>query len=395
MAWLALVESNTTGSGRQFCAAARDLDLRPVVLTRDPGRYPYLAVDGIETRHVEATDIAAVASVVAQLDGPVAGVTSSSEYHIATASEIARRRGLPHPDPAAILACRDKAAQRSRLGNAGVPGARWTCVRTPGEAVAAARRIGLPVVVKPIAGSGSLATRMCLAWDEVAVAAVEALGAGPLGAALVEEYLPGVEYSVEAFDGEVVGICRKHLGAEPHFVEVGHDFPAPLDPTVRADLATTAKAALQALGLGWGPAHVELRDDGTGARIIEVNPRLAGGMIPRMVAAATGIDLVHDTVARVIGAALPRRARAAGAASIRFLVADGPGALTSIDGLPEARALPGVIEATPIRHPGDQIPFNHSFQDRLAYVIASATDPFASAATAESALQLLRPTISR
>jgi len=36
--WLILLESNTTGSGRLFCAAARRLGLRPVVFTHDPGR---------------------------------------------------------------------------------------------------------------------------------------------------------------------------------------------------------------------------------------------------------------------------------------------------------------------------------------------------------------------
>ena len=53
---LVLVESNTTGSGRLFCAAARRLGLRPVVLARDPGRYPYLIEDRVESRVEELVD---------------------------------------------------------------------------------------------------------------------------------------------------------------------------------------------------------------------------------------------------------------------------------------------------------------------------------------------------
>ena len=41
--WLVLVESNTTGTGRLFAGAARALGLRPVLLARDPARYPYVA----------------------------------------------------------------------------------------------------------------------------------------------------------------------------------------------------------------------------------------------------------------------------------------------------------------------------------------------------------------
>ena len=43
--WLALVESNTTGSGRLFCSCARRLGLRPVLIARDPDRYPYVRAD--------------------------------------------------------------------------------------------------------------------------------------------------------------------------------------------------------------------------------------------------------------------------------------------------------------------------------------------------------------
>ena len=84
--------------------------------------------------------------------------------------------------------------------------------------------------------------------------------------------------------------------------------------------------ALRALGLGWGPAHVELRLTQDGPRIVEVNPRLAGGMIPRMVEEALGIDLIEHVVAdrRRAGRGRSRPARSR-AASIRFLLAHGPG----------------------------------------------------------------------
>lgn len=396
MNWFVLVESNTTGSGRLFCAGARRLGLRPVVLARDPARYPYLDADGIDTRQVDTADLEALLSACARLGGEVAGVTSSSEYFIATASELARRLGRPHADPAAVRACRDKAAQRARLRDAGVPGAAFAAATTPAAAVAAAARIGLPVVVKPVAGSGSVATRRCADPAAVAAAAEVVLGAGAaaLGlprqdAVVVEEYLPGLEYSVETFDEQVVGVTRKHLGPEPHFVEVGHDFPAPLGPAARAAIEETAVLALRALGLGWGPAHVELRHTAAGARIIEVNPRLAGGMIPRMVQEATGVDLVQLTVARAAGLAGRPEAGLDRAASIRFLVAERAGRLAGITGLREARGVPGVVEVTLTREPGQDLVLRRSFQDRLGYVIAAAHDSDTAAQAAGAGLSAL------
>ena len=401
MSWFALVESNTTGSGRLFARCARDLGLRPVLLARDPGRYPYVGADRLDARVVDTGDPAAVRAACDDLGGPVAGVTSSSEYYVATAGEVARWLGLPHPDPDAVRACRDKAVQRDRLRRAGLPGPGYARAGTPAAAVAAAGRIGWPVVVKPVAGSGSVGVRRCTGPAALCEAARAVLDADPgrMGlpaqdAVVVEQYLPGPEYSVETFDESVVAVLRKHLGPEPHFVETGHDLPAPLAPAARAAIGDAALAALRALGLGWGPAHVELRHTPAGPRVIEVNPRLAGGMIPRMVQEATGVDLIAQTVARVTGshpALAPTRARCA---AIRFLVAGAAGRLVGIDGVARARDVPGVVEVGITCPPGQDLEIRHSFQDRLGYVIAVGEDGAGAGAAAEAGLGALTARIA-
>ncbi|HEU5271551.1 MAG TPA: hypothetical protein VFU36_16610, partial [Jatrophihabitans sp.] len=68
---LLLLESNTTGSSRLFCAAARRLGLQPVVFARDPDRYPYLAEDGIAYRQLDTGDPVAVRLAAAELPGRV------------------------------------------------------------------------------------------------------------------------------------------------------------------------------------------------------------------------------------------------------------------------------------------------------------------------------------
>jgi S-sulfo-L-cysteine synthase (3-phospho-L-serine-dependent) len=393
--YLVLIESNTTGSGRLFAAAARDLGLRPVLFSRDPDRYSYVRADRIEVRRLDTTDPAAIQRAGADLDAPVAGVTSSSEYSIAIAAEVARELGLPHPDPDAVRACRDKLTQRERLRDAGISVPRFAGARTAAEAVEAARWVGWPVVVKPVAGSGSIGVRLCSDADAVAEAAgavldadLTALALPPQDAVVVEEYLPGPEFSVEMLDRTVVGSTRKHLGAPPFFVETGHDFPAPLATGPRRAIEGVARAALSALGLGWGAAHVELRSTPTGPRIVEVNPRLAGGMIPRVVQLATGIDMIGYVVAEAAGMAeIPRPDRAA-AASIRFLVAEASGYLAAIDGLAEASGVPRVVDVGLLREPGQRVELRHSFQDRLAYVIATG-DPAEAPAAAATGLRAL------
>ncbi|WP_435973625.1 ATP-grasp domain-containing protein [Streptomyces sp. Qhu_M48] len=397
---LLLVESNTTGTGRQFAQRARGLGTEPVLLSADPARYPYAAEDGLRTVVVDTADDDALWAAVTALaaGAPVAGVLSSSEYYVATAAGLARRLGLPGPSADAVRACRDKALQRRTLTEAGVPVPRFSVAGTVAEAIAAAQWLGGPVVVKPVQGSGSLGVRLCRDRDEVAehagsllAATVNERGLATPGVVLVEQYLTGREFSVEVFGEDVVATVAKHVGAPPVFVETGHDVPAVLPAARSASLVDSAVHAVKALGLGWGAAHVELRLDGDVARVIEVNPRLAGGMIPELVRRARGVDLVGAQVRAALGAPvdLTGTPDAAGAASIRFLTAGSDSVLTHVvTAESAARAVPGVVDAAFYRPAGTPVVPAEDFRGRVGHVIAVGTDPGETAEVAGTALTL-------
>lgn len=366
--WFVLVESNTTGTGRDFAEAARRHGLRPVLLARSPARYPYAAELGLDTRELDTGSAAAVTAACHELPpAGLAGITSSSEYFMHTAATVAGALGLPAPAAAAVARCRDKATQRQWLSECDVPVPDFAVCRTRAQAHGAARAIAAPVVVKPVAGSGSVGVRAC-ADPDTAAAWADHLLANSL--VLVEREIDGPEYSAEVLDGEVVGLTAKHLGARPYFVETGHDFPAPVTARVAERLTRVARDAVHALGLVTGPAHVELRlnDDGD-PYIIEVNPRLAGGLIPRLVRYATGRDLVGEVVAGLSGRPVRPANTGNRHASIRFLVPPRSGVVRDVNGLDLARAVPGVVETSSTLTAGMPIRIENSFSDRKGYVI--------------------------
>ena len=371
---LLFIESNTSGTGRLFARTARDLGFEPVLISRQPRRYPYVAEDAVRNIEADTVDLDVLRSLVQQLANSegVAGVTSSSEYFIATAARMAAELGLPGPDADAVAACRNKATQRRRLEEAGLDRVCHAGVTGVTDAVQAAIGIGLPVVLKPIAGSGSVGVRLCATMAEVAAHA-RALLANPSGGALlVEEAVRGDEYSVEIFHDAVIGVTRKHLGALPHFVEMGHDFPAPLATDAADRIADFALAATRALGLTWGPLHVELRLGEDGPHLMEVNPRLAGGFIPELVRQATGIDLIRATVELVVGrtpdVVRTRREHAA----IRFLTPSDDGLWFATDGLESARDAPFLRDLRLYRTSPLLVARRGDFQDRLGHALASA-----------------------
>ncbi|MFJ9121228.1 ATP-grasp domain-containing protein [Streptomyces sp. NPDC102394] len=397
---LLFVESNTTGTGRQFAQRARALGAEPVLLSADPARYPYAAQDGLRTIVVDTADDDALWTAVQHLAATtrIAGVLSSSEYYVATAADLAARLTLAGPSADAVRACRDKSLQRRTLAQAGVPVPWFSVAGEVAEAVAAAQWLGGEVVVKPVQGSGSLGVRLCQDAGEVAAHARELLaatvnerGLKTPARILVEQYLTGPEFSVEVFGEHAVVSVAKHVGAPPVFVETGHDVPAVLPAPQAAALVDSAVHAVKALGLGWGAAHVELRLDGGVARVIEVNPRLAGGMIPELVRRARGIDLVGAQVRAGLGLPvdLTDTSTGAGAASIRFLTADAHAVLGDTDAAEAAAlAVPAVVDAALYCPPGTRVAPAEDFRGRLGHVIAVAADPAASAEAADTARAL-------
>src|SRR5689334_17423440 len=96
---LVLVESNTTGTGRLFPRAARELGLHPVLLAADPDRYGSLG--GAETVRADTGSVDAVIDACRSIgrDRRVVGVTTSSDYYVGTAAAAAVALGLPANAP--------------------------------------------------------------------------------------------------------------------------------------------------------------------------------------------------------------------------------------------------------------------------------------------------------
>ncbi|MGW7418887.1 ATP-grasp domain-containing protein [Streptomyces sp. NPDC054813] len=397
-----LVESNTTGTGRLFPAAARALGLHPALLAADPSRYA--SVGGAEVVRTDTDSVEAVVDACRSLGGGgrrVVGVATSSDYYVETAAAAATALGLPANSPADLAAVRDKGAQRARLAAAGVRVPRFTVAGTVEEVLAAAAETGYPVVVKPVTGSGSLGVVLCADPAQAAGHARELLARGfnergrPVPRRVtVEEYVSGPEYSAEVLDGSVAGITAKHLGAPPLFVETGHDFPAPLAAADREAVTEAAEAAVRALGIALGPAHVELRVGSEGPVLIEVNPRLAGGWIPRLVREATGTDLILGTVAAYSGRPVPVAATVVRGAAIRFVVAEGSGELRGIDGVAQACAVPGVVDVETYREPGAEIVVAGDFRDRIGHVLARGASAAEAAAAADEGVRRIRPSLA-
>lgn len=272
----------------------------------------------------------------------VRAVYTLNEYRVPLACRIAAALHIQHGLPVeAALNCRHKKRTKLLLSRYGVGTARCALVRTPQEALAALRDIPLPVVVKPSNDAGSFLVHRCATPEAVqdVVEAIRRKGCNTVGQVfdpevLLEEYLDGPEYSVEACTAggrtTILAITTKQITPWPYTVEMGHMVPAPLAEAETQALHDIVTEALAVLGVDQAVTHTEVKLTPAGARIVEVNARPAGHPIPTLVRAVTGYDLREVALHMALGHgldAVPRHAILAPSAASRDLIADQDGVL--------------------------------------------------------------------
>jgi hypothetical protein len=329
---------------------------------------PALAEAGLQLRKRERVD----------------GVLCWDEGRIHATAYVAEALGLPNGDPAVIWRLRDKAQTRMALDAAGVPQPRSIPVKTLQQALAAADRVGYPAVLKPRGLGASLGVVRVDNATELTRHFAFTLGTrapDPVvyssdSPVLVEECVVGEEISVDSVVqyGKVTPlfVARKVVGYPPYAEEVGHYVDA-ADPLLHdPELGGAIQATHAALGFRDGFTHTEFMLTAAGPKLIEVNGRLGGDMIPYLGLLATGIDpgLAAASAACALPPDIgPTRSRATG---IRFFyVQDEDSTIRSI-GFAGA-ALPAAIDrAVPVVQPGAVVspPPKGTVWGRIAFATA-------------------------
>ncbi|CAN7763800.1 ATP-grasp domain-containing protein [Mesorhizobium sp. LjNodule214] len=399
---LILVEGHSR-IGLLYVKAARRLDLHPITLSASPDQYDYLAADGSDAIRVDTGKLDALIHECSRLRATyhIAGLTGfagDDESVYLTVGKLCQSLELPGPNPLSIERCCNKFTQRQLLAQAGIPIPAYRLAANAAEIESAAADIGLPVVLKPVLGSGSIGVRLCRSVDELTEHATYLLAANQLRQSsprtLVEEFAEGPHYAVDIMGDEVIGIAAGKFGRPPHFVFREYAHPAQLDDEDYKRIADVSLSCLRALDLGWGPTNIEFRLTKRGPVVVEVNPRLAGGPNPRLVQLAYGVDLVTEHIKQVIGEDWDLQKRHFHAAGARFLVPDRDGTLDWITGDRHAAAVPGVTEVELYVKPNTQINLQGDYHDRVGHVIAASLSLSHTQEILERAVNMINLSIS-
>jgi len=387
-----------------FLAAAGRLGIEVVTAVDIP---PQLAVPpnvtlGLDYRDVETAVTAITAYAHTR---PLAAILAVDDSGTLLAARAARALGLPHNNPDAALAARNKLVMRQMLQTGGVPVPAFRPFTLADDPAEIAAQVSFPCVVKPLELSGSRGVMRANDAGELATAVARLrrillrLSPEPDQPFLVEEYIPGVEVALEGMldDGALhpLALFDKPDPLEgPFFEETIYVTPSRLpDEVQQAIFARTAQAAA-ALGLRTGPIHAELRVNEDGPWLVEMAGRSIGGLCSRTLRFGVDASLEELILRQAAGLGLGDAHRQKAASGVMMIPIPEAGLLKGVNGVAAAEAVPLIesVEITaPLHYPLVPLPEGESY---LGFIFARGETATAVEAALRAAHQQLHFTIA-
>jgi len=354
---------------------AKRLGLRVVAADGDPNAPGLALADVAHVVNITDPEVCLRVAKSERVDGVI---HICSEVAMASLGLVNRELGLHGVNPDTVVRATNKEHMRRAFELGGAPSPQSIAVTTDNEALAAAQTIGSALIVKPSRNSGSRGiTHLSAGSDPERILAAfrRALAESRDRSALIEHYVEGPEFSVEAlvWNGriEILAITDKLTTGKPYFVEMGHSQPTQLGTCEASAVRRAAVRGIRALGLDGCAAHAEIKLAVDGPYIMEIGARLGGDFITtELVPRSTGIDMVAAAIRLCLGEEPDLRPmHPPQGAAIRYL-APPPGTVKRIEGVMEARGLPGVKIVDVYVVPGDHIETVDSSLARAGHVIA-------------------------
>jgi phosphoribosylaminoimidazole carboxylase (NCAIR synthetase) len=389
-----LLLATTTGyQTRAFGEAAERLGVDLVFATdrcdmlEDPWRDAALAIRFYD----ESGSVATIVDAASRF--PIDGVMAVGDRPTVIAAQAMNALGLSGHPPSAAAVARNKHATRERLKAAGLPTPLFVASvqdDVPGHF----STVGFPMVVKPLALSGSrgvirvndekeLVAALLRIRKLLAAADIQAERHDAHKLVIAEQFIEGREFAVEGLMNrgslDVLAIFDKPDPLDgPFFEETIYLTPSNAPAGTQTAIVGAVADATKAIGLHHGPVHAECRVNSRGVVVLEVAARPIGGLCARALRfvrrehppiesrvvahrtrlpvwpVGTEISFEELLLRHALGEDSTWWQREACASGVMMIPIPKRGIYRGVSGIDEAKAVPGVVDVRMTAKP-DQV----------------------------------------
>ena len=278
-----------------------------VIAASIPGNYAGFA-EADEIAYADITDPDAVleAAKKAGIDGITTCCMDVGTYAM---GYVCEKMGLPGPGILAVRASSDKSVEKQLYEQHGVPTAKFRIVRERSEVREALKDLTMPVMVKAVDLMGSRGIRKAETPEEAEEAFDLAMQATGKDFCIIEEFIDGTMFGVEAMiDGDELSYClplgNDMKGGNPSF-PTGHYVPWSPDPAraeeVYEQIRDVTERAARALGFRHCAMDLDCMWKDGRIYVIEATCRAGATCITDTVSIYYGFDYFEAIVRAALG----------------------------------------------------------------------------------------------
>lgn len=356
--------------------------------------YSQLVAQADQRVIVDYTSYESVLRVVQQLqqEAPLDAIFTFKEAGALVVAQVIEQLHLYGNHPDVIEHCNDKFSTRQLLKQAGFAGPSYALCSTLQELKHFFQQVQSPIVIKPHNLMGSVGVIKIEAERELEKAFTSCLSYSQEPVILAEEFIHGREISLEAmvYHGQIIlfGVTEKLLYPDS-FVEAGHITPDSGQELSIADYREILHRITQALGITFGPLHIEGFHTRQGFMPGEVHTRYGGDQIVLLTEMAKKCDMLSPVFAELghfpydVTFGSPQEF-----SGIRFLDVK-PGIVVAVEGMEALRQVPGVVNYHVSCQPGDSVSQPGSSFERVGWIVARAATREALQSIFQQALRTL------
>ena len=360
-------------------------------------------------------ELGAVDAIVDGLGAhPPDGVIAVGDRPVPLAARVNESFGLPGNPVGAAMATRNKLESRRALQAAGLAVPEFRAIAVTDDSFEVSLTLPYPVVIKPLAMSGSRGViransscefvlaferlRLLLAQPDVRVERDTAHDA-----LLVESFIPGPEFAVEGVLTD--GVLRTFATFDkpdaldgPFFEETIYLTPSRESAQVQGAIAATVAAGAAAVGLRHGPVHAECRVNEAGVYLLEVAARPIGGLCSkalRFVSPGGEASLEEVLLRHALRQDVTAFTRERAASGVMMIPIPHRGVYKSVEGERDARAVPDIVDVQITAKPDATLVPLPEGKSYLGFIFARATTPLAAEQALRASHGKLRFVIDR
>jgi biotin carboxylase len=313
-------------------------------------------------------------------------VADQCDYSLFASACIAEILGLHAPSVRAAQFATNKRLMREEVGRAGLAQPAFRACRTLDDARQAVDVTGLPAIAKPVDNRGCFGVSTVRSPGELTDAFFEALIHAHSREVLVETFLDGTMVTVDGYcfrpDCYVaLGIASKRKVGGRRNVDMEVMYPAELPHDTIRRVLDYNRRVVEALGLTFGATHGEylVTSDGT-PYLIEIANRGGGVYTAPLIVPSLSFAPVPELLLRNAFGEFPppdgvEAAPQARSTVLGFFDFGMRGTLSSVKGVEEALAIPGVLAIHLLAQVGQPLPDITHGPSRHGFAIATGATP--------------------